>query len=101
MSEIPEDIREAADQIASDLDDIHFNSRSGNWLGDAHRIVAAALLTERLAQIERASGQIRAAREFVKRHPALTLIDLAEFEAFLKVEDIIRNQELAPTEETP
>lgn len=29
--------------------------------------------------------QIEAAREFVKRHPALTLIDLAEFEAFLKV----------------
>lgn len=29
--------------------------------------------------------QIEAAREFVKRHPALTLIDLAEFEAFLMV----------------
>jgi hypothetical protein len=29
--------------------------------------------------------QIEAAREFVKRHPALTLIDLAEFEGFLKI----------------
>jgi hypothetical protein len=30
-----------------------------------------------------------AAREFVKRHPALTLIDLAEFEAFLKIPETL------------
>ena len=36
-------------------------------------------------QVESLEQQIEAAREFVKRHPALTLIDLAEFEAFLKV----------------
>jgi len=32
-----------------------------------------------------AEAMVEAAREFVKRHPALTLIDLAEFEGFLKI----------------
>jgi hypothetical protein len=47
MWNIPEDLVEKANQIAADLDDIHFNSRSSNWLGDAYQIVAAALLAER------------------------------------------------------
>lgn len=35
--------------------------------------------------------QINAAREFVKRHPSLSLIDLAEFEAFLKISELLQN----------
>ena len=31
-------------------------------------------------------AKLRAAREFVIRHPSLTLIDLAEFDAFLKMD---------------
>ncbi|NTF23538.1 hypothetical protein G6L37_34775 [Agrobacterium rubi] len=34
---------------------------------------------------ESLSQQIEAARQFVERHPALTAVDVAEFEAFLKV----------------
>jgi len=34
-------------------------------------------------------AQIDAAREFVNRHPALSIIDIAEFEAFLKVPAIM------------
>lgn len=34
--------------------------------------------------MERLAAQVQAAREFVKRHPALTPIDLAEFETFMR-----------------
>jgi len=33
--------------------------------------------------------RLEAAREFVIRHPGLTLIDLAEFDAFLKMDETI------------
>jgi hypothetical protein len=67
-----------------------------NWTGPVQISLQSVenirLLLDELARrsevIERAKGlsdQIEAAREFVKRHPKLSLIDLAEFEAFLKV----------------
>lgn len=33
---------------------------------------------------KRLAAQVEAAREFVKRHPALTPVDLAEFETFMR-----------------
>lgn len=51
-----------------------------------HQVARAQAAEAREAK---AGEKIEAAREFVKRHPALTLIDLAEFEAFLKVPDAI------------
>ncbi|TPM39329.1 hypothetical protein FJ951_26840 [Mesorhizobium sp. B2-2-3] len=50
-------------------------------------ILDAALSTPAAGElaVKALHDQIDAAREFVKRHPALNLIDLAEFEAFLKV----------------
>ena len=48
MSEsMPDDIKAAVEQIASDLEDIHFNSRHTSWLDSAKEIVAAAILAER------------------------------------------------------
>lgn len=40
-----------------------------------------------------AEAKVEAAREFVKRHPSLTLIDLAEFEAFLRLDAALAQQE--------
>lgn len=54
-----------------------------HWRGQIDTLTADR---DRLkARVEERDAQIEAAREFVKRHPKLTIIDLAEFEAFLKV----------------
>lgn len=34
--------------------------------------------------VDRLAAQVQAAREFVKRHPALTPVDLVEFETFMR-----------------
>lgn len=49
------------------------------------REIADALFPGLRAERDALRAERDAAREFVKRHPSLSLIDLAEFEAFLKV----------------
>lgn len=34
--------------------------------------------------VQRLTDQVQAAREYVKRHPALTPVDLVEFETFMR-----------------
>lgn len=41
------------------------------------------------AEVKRLRDRELSAYEFVKRHPSLTIIDLAEFEAFLKVPEAL------------
>lgn len=55
-------------------------SAAGRARGEAEGKLAAA--EARVKVLEEAQ---ESARQFVKRHPSLTLIDLAEFEAFLKL----------------
>jgi hypothetical protein len=52
---------------------------------DGTDIPLTAEIREAASEITSLRYEIDAAREFVKRHPSLSLIDLAEFEAFLKV----------------
>ena len=44
---IPDDIRNAAREAALRLDDIHFNSRHGQWIDGAAEVVEQALMAER------------------------------------------------------
>lgn len=44
-------------------------------------------------ELERLRQREESAREFVKRHPALSIIDLAEFEAYLKLPEIMNENE--------
>lgn len=46
---------------------------------------AASAILSLQKENEEASAKLDAAREFVQRHPALSLLDIAEFEAFLTV----------------
>ena len=71
-------LNEAGVPLAAFIDD-----HVGNAI--AQRNQERARVSALSAEVERQADQINAAREFVKRHPALTLIDLAEFEAFLKL----------------
>lgn len=46
-------------------------------------IRGASLSTEH-REVVSLADQVEAAREYVKRHPALTPVDLAEFETFMR-----------------
>jgi hypothetical protein len=81
--------------IGSDEDNPGVELYDVEGASDTMAEAAAALsaLLDRLEAAERLEKAMReelnAAREFVKRHPALTLIDLAEFEMFLKIPAVI------------
>jgi len=89
------DIEATAEEIARSLSAV----KGGRFHGPAYSAAKAGALeafkraTSALSQshpideraVEALREQIEAAREFVKRHPSLSLIDLAEFEAFLKI----------------
>ena len=58
---------------------------------DAEQAVHWKASRDRMAAQNVELGEkVDAAREFVKRHPSLTLVDLAEFEAFLRVPAALR-----------
>lgn len=63
----------------------HINGCERRLLG-AERDAADEVSRTARAYVGAMERKLRAAREFVIRHPGLTLIDLAEFDAFLKME---------------
>lgn len=77
--EIPQDVCDAASRVYETM--YHTDEPD-------HLIIARAIMAER----ERSDAIIESARQFVKRHPALTLLDLAEFEAFVGLFDAMQKQ---------
>ena len=65
-------------------------------LAAAGLVIAAAPAENSVKTLQE---KLASARAFVERHPALSLIDLAEFEAFLKVPEGL--DAAAPTEAKP
>lgn len=63
----------------------------GREFADRRAVYAVSLTNSLAGTRERWSyDQIESCRQFAARHPALTDVDRAEFEAFLKVPDAIR-----------
>lgn len=48
------------------------------------QIIRGASLSTEDRETVSLADQVQAAREYVKRHPALTPVDLAEFETFMR-----------------
>lgn len=51
----------------------------------ATRLAAESRLAEVEMERDRLRGALESGRQFVIRHPALSLVDLAEFDAFIKL----------------